>query len=101
MIEAGSRSRSILIRSIPILRADLPGRRIAQCESHRPESALGPLTLGEAGGTIVALDRVGAAGDETPLLTQARAQFGEFIAGRRRRFDLPLAPAGKAFQHRV
>jgi methylated-DNA-[protein]-cysteine S-methyltransferase len=37
----------------------------------------------------------------TSLLKRAAAQLGEYFAGARRDFDLPLAPAGSAFQARV
>ncbi|HET8818876.1 MAG TPA: methylated-DNA--[protein]-cysteine S-methyltransferase [Xanthomonadaceae bacterium] len=37
------------------------------------------------------------AGDH-PLLQRARAQLDEYFAGRRRTFDLPLAPRGTDFQ---
>ena len=40
------------------------------------------------------------AGD-TPVLRRAVAQLGEYFAGRRRAFDLPLAAAGTAFQETV
>lgn len=36
-----------------------------------------------------------------PLLDRAQAQLDEYFAGRRRRFDLPLAPLGTAFQRQV
>ena len=32
------------------------------------------------------------------VVANAREQLGEYFAGRRRRFDLPLAPSGTAFQ---
>ena len=35
------------------------------------------------------------------LLARARRQLEEYLAGRRRSFDLPLAPEGTAFQVRV
>ena len=35
------------------------------------------------------------------LLAQARRQLDEYFAARRRRFDLPVAPEGTAFQVRV
>lgn len=37
----------------------------------------------------------------SPLLRAVRAQIGEYFAGRRRSFDLPLAPQGTAFQLRA
>lgn len=36
-----------------------------------------------------------------PLITQAAKQLGEYFAGQRREFDLPLAPQGTAFQLQV
>ncbi len=38
---------------------------------------------------------------ETDLLKEAKAQLDEYFAGKRKSFDLPLAPDGTAFQHRV
>jgi methylated-DNA-[protein]-cysteine S-methyltransferase len=35
---------------------------------------------------------------EDPLLNTVAAQLSEYFAGRRRHFDVPLAPAGTAFQ---
>jgi len=37
----------------------------------------------------------------TPLLRRAQKQLTEYFAGRRRSFDLPLAPQGTAFQQAV
>jgi len=37
----------------------------------------------------------------TPLLARAAAQLAAYFAGERHTFDLPLAPAGTPFQHRV
>ncbi len=37
----------------------------------------------------------------TPLLTTVSAQLDEYFAGRRERFDVPLAPRGTAFQTSV
>ena len=36
-----------------------------------------------------------------PLLDQAQAQLGEYFAGKRETFDLPLAPRGTPFQREV
>ena len=36
-----------------------------------------------------------------PLLRRAEEQLGEYFAGRRRSFDLPLAPLGTPFQRKV
>ncbi|MDR6294114.1 methylated-DNA-[protein]-cysteine S-methyltransferase [Inquilinus ginsengisoli] len=41
------------------------------------------------------------AGPDSPGLARVRAQLDEYFAGRRRAFDLVLAPLGTPFQHRV
>lgn len=65
-------------------------------------SPIGDLTLSEDDGRIVALDwGWGCRQEPTPLLESARAQLLEYFDGRRRSFDLPLAPFGTAFQQRV
>jgi methylated-DNA-[protein]-cysteine S-methyltransferase len=38
---------------------------------------------------------------QTPLLREAAAQLGDYFAGWRARFDLPLAPRGTAFERAV
>ena len=38
---------------------------------------------------------------DRPLFDQAREQLAEYFAGKRVQFDLPLAPQGTEFQHRV
>ena len=38
---------------------------------------------------------------QTPLLSDARQQVLEYLAGKRRQFDLPLNPVGTPFQLRV
>lgn len=38
---------------------------------------------------------------ETPVLAEAGRQLGEYFDGRRREFDLPLAPEGTEFMLRV
>lgn len=42
-----------------------------------------------------------AVAPDHPVLRSAEAQLGEYFAGKRRIFDLPLAPAGTPFQHAV
>jgi methylated-DNA-[protein]-cysteine S-methyltransferase len=42
-----------------------------------------------------------AADEETPLLLVGRGELLEYLAGRRRAFDLPLLPRGTPFQRRV
>lgn len=39
--------------------------------------------------------------DDEPVLAQAREQLAEYFAGRRKRFELPLAPEGTPFQRAV
>lgn len=43
----------------------------------------------------------GEAETAEPLLLRAAAELREYFAGRRKVFDLPLAPAGSAFQQAV
>lgn len=44
---------------------------------------------------------VGDRADHAAVLVAARTQLGEYFAGQRTTFDLPLAPAGTEFQHQV
>ena len=68
----------------------------------RLNSPLGPLTVFEETGAVVALEWGRAAkGSETPLLAEARKQLDAYFDGRLTRFDLPLRPAGTAFQKSV
>ena len=72
---------------------------------------MGSLSLQSPVGRLVLADRAGAlvrlawgparAHDPTPLLSEASAQLKAYFAGRLRCFDLPLAPTGTRFQHRV
>lgn len=63
---------------------------------------LGPLTVFEEGGALVAVEfGEGAGSRETPLLAEARTQIGAYFDGRRTAFDLPLDPAGTAFRRAV
>jgi len=43
----------------------------------------------------------GAAVEETELLREAGRQLQEYLLGRRKAFELPLAPSGTAFMRRV
>ena len=67
------------------------------------DSPLGRLTFFEEDGRLTGLDWYGkrSAGEATPLLLEARRQLTAYFAGRRRGFDLPLAPAGSPFELRV
>lgn len=66
------------------------------------KSPLGPLTVFERGGRIVALDYGRTGRDSpTPLLLTAAQQLDAYFYCSLKRFDLPLAPAGTAFQQAV
>jgi methylated-DNA-[protein]-cysteine S-methyltransferase len=72
------------------------------------DSPIGRLTLVSDGAALTALHLPahgetppGKATPHDPVLTAACAQLAEYFAGQRRDFDLPLAPAGTAFQRAV
>jgi methylated-DNA-[protein]-cysteine S-methyltransferase len=66
------------------------------------ETRFGRLTIGEDEDRIVALDWGGRAmGKPSPPLLEAKRQLLEYLAGRRKKFDLPLAPDGTATELRV
>jgi methylated-DNA-[protein]-cysteine S-methyltransferase len=77
---------------------------------HEIDSAVGPLLLA---GTAGALTRVHFQAGPQPLrpahdwqhapaqFARVQAQLMEYFGGTRRRFELPLAPAGTSFQLRV
>ena len=67
------------------------------------DSPVGALTIG---GTDHAITSIGwgrnrSTSRSTALLRQAAAQLAAYFAKELRRFDLPLAPAGTAFQQRL
>lgn len=67
-------------------------------------SPIGPLTIFEHDGAIVAIEwGWPPETDEppSPLLERARDQLEEYFDGKRNSFDLPLAPTGTAFQKKV
>jgi methylated-DNA-[protein]-cysteine S-methyltransferase len=71
-------------------------------------SPLGPILLRARDGALTEL-RFANGGDAAsseadaadPVLAEARAQLEAYFAGERSGFDLPLAPAGTAFDKRV
>ncbi|MGF6226995.1 methylated-DNA-[protein]-cysteine S-methyltransferase [Inquilinus ginsengisoli] len=69
------------------------------------DTPVGPVRITVAGGVVAAVDHVQDPADDTPptdkLLRRAIRQIEEYFAGRRRRFDLPMAPAASLFQQRV
>jgi methylated-DNA-[protein]-cysteine S-methyltransferase len=65
-------------------------------------SPIGPLALFEADDAIVAIDWGWLPeNEESPLLLRARDQLEDYFEGRRKTFDLPLAPHGTPFQRKV
>jgi methylated-DNA-[protein]-cysteine S-methyltransferase len=70
-----------------------------QLSLHTP---LGPLTISQEAGAIVALDwGWGRDQTETPLLLRARDQLHAYFDGTLQNFDLPLAPAGTPYRRRM
>lgn len=68
-----------------------------------PAGLVGIAETGEAVTDLFFAGRVlpGAREEESPLLRRAVRQLDEYFAGARKRFDLPLAPVGTAFQQAV
>jgi len=65
-------------------------------------SSVGRLTLEEEAGAIVAIHwGDGPAGNGSPLLAEAARQLDAYFAGGLKNFDLPLRPAGTAFERGV
>ncbi|WP_408896177.1 methylated-DNA--[protein]-cysteine S-methyltransferase [Nocardioides sp. R1-1] len=75
------------------------------------ESPVGPLRIIEQGGAITAIEFSpfrddtgrprGDRADDAPLLVEAARQLREYFDRGRTTFDLPLAPAGSAWQRSV
>jgi methylated-DNA-[protein]-cysteine S-methyltransferase len=71
-------------------------------------SPVGTLCIAENGNAITHIKwaetqpaPTGTGEPATPLLREAVRQLSEYFAGKRRTFDLPLAPQGTAFQLRT
>ncbi len=65
-------------------------------------SPLGSVRIVERGGAVVGLDwRRAGENVETPLLGRVEAQLGEYFAGERWEFDLPLRVEGSDFLRAV
>jgi methylated-DNA-[protein]-cysteine S-methyltransferase len=75
-------------------------------------SPIGPIELTETDDALTSVRLLGtrdvskrgpgpAPAGATALLRRAQKQLGEYFAGRRRSFDLPVAPHGTAFQRAV
>ena len=72
--------------------------------SHHYDSPAGRIYLAESGGVITELlfrPVENTVVEATPLLLCAVEQLQEYFAGKRRDFDLPLAPAGTNFQKKA
>ncbi len=71
------------------------------------DSPLGELVAVVEDGALVRLGPpvdeppAGPRDDDDPVLVLVRTQIGEYFAGTRTTFDLPLGPPGTAFQRRV
>lgn len=69
------------------------------------DTPVGSVRITVAGGMVAAVDHVQDPSDDAPpkdkLLRKAIRQIEEYFAGKRRRFDLPMAPAASPFQARV
>ena len=75
------------------------------------QSPIGPLTIVATNGALVAVLMDGHHRSPVPesawgervddALPDATLQLGEYFAGKRQAFDLPLAPSGTEFQRRV
>lgn len=76
------------------------------------DSPVGPLTLVGDGPHLVGLymdgqshlppvESFGERHDEDAVLRQVATQLGEYFAGKRETFDLPLSASGTAFQEQV
>jgi len=65
-------------------------------------SPVGDLTISVEDDKIVAVDwGWGRDQTPTPLLREAKKQLEDYFDGKLRKFDLPLAPTGSAFQKNV
>lgn len=71
------------------------------------DSPVGVLTIRSDGDAITDIDYAGRGktrrmrDDATPLEREAAKQLARYFAGRLRRFDLPLAPEGTAFNRKA
>ncbi|MFZ1286782.1 MAG: methylated-DNA--[protein]-cysteine S-methyltransferase [Candidatus Phosphoribacter sp.] len=69
------------------------------------DSPIGPLRLESADGVALSAIRFDGRTDpndeSAPVLHEAARQLLEYFAGRRRDFDVPLAPTGTSFQREV
>lgn len=84
-----------------------PSTKAAPAGRHTATIAtpVGSVRITVADGVVAAVDHVQDPPDDVVpkdrLLQRAIRQIGEYFAGKRRRFDLPMAPAASPFQARV
>ncbi len=95
------------------MKTEVSPSRSIRTSTRRVETPLGAIELRAAGGALTGLylpetrhppAPIAAPGDDPAdrsVLDAAEAQLGGYFAGERVAFDLPLAPAGTAFQERV
>ena len=80
-------------------------RAPAQRATATIDTPVGPVRITVADGVVAAVDHTQDAPDETrpkdKLLREAIRQIEAYFAGKRRSFDLPMAPAASPFQARV
>lgn len=70
------------------------------------DTPIGKIGIAEEDGALTRLSFLteppaGTALEETPLIARCKAELGEYFAGQRKDFDLPLCPKGTDFQQRV
>lgn len=71
------------------------------------KSPVGWLELSVENDQVYAIEHVshrvgtGASQKKSPLMKSLHLQLGQYFAGRREKFDLPLAPRGTTFQQQV
>jgi methylated-DNA-[protein]-cysteine S-methyltransferase len=79
------------------------GDNAPQCRVYC-DSPIGPMRVHTVAGAITAVEFVaspGTAQQPDAVAVEAARQLAQYFDGRRRKFDLPLAPQGTAFQRAV
>ena len=78
------------------------GKTFDRLASRTVETPIGPMTLQASGSALVSA-RFGASSacDQSAILDQAERELREYFDGKRRAFNVPLAPRGTPFQLRV
>jgi methylated-DNA-[protein]-cysteine S-methyltransferase len=76
----------------------------AGCGCVNLDSPIGPLRVCAVAGAVTAVEFVASTGkaqQPDAVAVEAARQLAEYFDGRRRKFDLPLAPQGTVFQQAV